>query len=128
MREIRCGAADVTEGKQLTLEVRRDCDVEYLRRAESFVRWTVDDLDDTALRMSESSFKRTLGRRMTTSAEVALITGAASGIGAAVARTLAARGAQIGLLDLDEHGLTATTGFIRNARGSTASLRGHKPP
>jgi arylsulfatase A-like enzyme len=38
MVEIRRGDDDVTEGEQLTLEVRRDCDREYLRRAESFIR------------------------------------------------------------------------------------------
>ena len=38
MVEIKQGDADVTEGDQLTLEVRRDCDAEYLRRAEAFIR------------------------------------------------------------------------------------------
>ena len=38
MLEIRRGEADVTEGEQLTLDVRRDCDAEYLRRAEAFMR------------------------------------------------------------------------------------------
>jgi arylsulfatase A-like enzyme len=32
---------DVTEGEQLTVEVRRDCDREYLRRAEVFIRASV---------------------------------------------------------------------------------------
>jgi hypothetical protein len=32
MVEIRLGDQDVTEGDQLTLDVRRDCDREYLRR------------------------------------------------------------------------------------------------
>ena len=32
MVEIRRGEPDVTEGDQLTLDVRRDCDLEYLRR------------------------------------------------------------------------------------------------
>jgi Transposase/Sulfatase len=32
------GDHDVTEGDQLTLEVRRDCDREYLRRASAFIR------------------------------------------------------------------------------------------
>jgi arylsulfatase len=41
MVEIRRGDADVTERGQLTLEVRRDCDVEYLRRAEAFIRGAV---------------------------------------------------------------------------------------
>jgi arylsulfatase len=38
MVEIRRGDADVTELEQLTLDVRRDCDVEYLRRAGDFIR------------------------------------------------------------------------------------------
>jgi hypothetical protein len=38
MVEIRHGDHDVTEGDQLTLEVRRDCDREYLRRASAFIR------------------------------------------------------------------------------------------
>jgi arylsulfatase A-like enzyme len=42
MVEIRRGEADVTEGQQLTLEVRRDCDREYLRRAEAFIRAQAD--------------------------------------------------------------------------------------
>ena len=38
MVEIRRGDQDVTEGDQLTLDVRRDCDREYLRRASAFIR------------------------------------------------------------------------------------------
>jgi arylsulfatase len=38
MVEINHGDDDVTEGEQLTLEVRRDCDAEYLRRATGFIR------------------------------------------------------------------------------------------
>ena len=38
MVEIRRGDHDVTEGDQLTLGVRRDCDREYLRRASAFIR------------------------------------------------------------------------------------------
>jgi arylsulfatase A-like enzyme len=38
MVEIKHGEDDVTEGDQLTLEIRRDCDVEYLRRAAAFMR------------------------------------------------------------------------------------------
>jgi arylsulfatase len=41
MVEIKRGERNVTEGDQLTLEVRRDCDVEYLRRAEAFIRRNV---------------------------------------------------------------------------------------
>ena len=42
MVEIKHGEADVTEGDQLTLQVRRDCDAEYLRRAEAFIRRSAD--------------------------------------------------------------------------------------
>jgi arylsulfatase len=35
------GDEDVTEGEQLTMEVRRNCDREYLRRTENFVRQAV---------------------------------------------------------------------------------------
>jgi arylsulfatase len=43
MVEIKRGDDDVTEGAQLTLEVRRDCDLDYLRRAEAFIRHAVGD-------------------------------------------------------------------------------------
>lgn len=43
MLEINRGEPDVTEREQLTLDVRRDCDTEYLRRATAFVRAAVDD-------------------------------------------------------------------------------------
>lgn len=42
MLEIRRGDADVTEGEQLTLETRRDCDRDYLRRAEAHIRRSVE--------------------------------------------------------------------------------------
>jgi arylsulfatase A-like enzyme len=38
MVEIKHGDHDVTELDQLTLDVRRDCDSEYLRRASGFIR------------------------------------------------------------------------------------------
>jgi arylsulfatase len=38
MVEIKTGEQDVTETEQLTLDVRRDCDTEYLRRATEFIR------------------------------------------------------------------------------------------
>lgn len=38
MVEIRQGEADVTERDQLTLEVRRDCDLDYMQRTETFIR------------------------------------------------------------------------------------------
>ena len=37
MLEIKRGETKVTEGEQLTLDVRRDCDMEYLRRTRAFV-------------------------------------------------------------------------------------------
>jgi arylsulfatase A-like enzyme len=41
MMEIKRGEQTPTEREQLTLDVRRDCDLEYLRRAESFIRRSV---------------------------------------------------------------------------------------
>jgi arylsulfatase A-like enzyme len=41
--QIKKGEPDVTEGEQLTLEVRRDCDVEYLKQASEFMRRSVAD-------------------------------------------------------------------------------------
>jgi arylsulfatase len=41
MVEIKKGEADVTERDQLTLDVRRDCDTEYLRRATAFIQRSV---------------------------------------------------------------------------------------
>jgi arylsulfatase len=38
MVEIRRGDGDVTEREQLTLDVRRDCDLDYLQRASEFIR------------------------------------------------------------------------------------------
>jgi arylsulfatase A-like enzyme len=43
MVEIKRGESDVTELEQMTLEVRRDCDAEYLRRAAAFIRAAVSD-------------------------------------------------------------------------------------
>jgi arylsulfatase len=40
MLESRRGKKDVTEREQLTMDVRRDCDSEYLRRASAFIRRT----------------------------------------------------------------------------------------
>ncbi len=50
---------------------------------------------------------------------VALITGAASGIGAALAATLAAKGCSLALIDRDEEGLNAVAG--RLAAGGTST-------
>ncbi len=37
MVEMRRGDTEAAEGPQLTMDVRRDCDVEYLRRAKDFI-------------------------------------------------------------------------------------------
>lgn len=58
------------------------------------------------------------------SREVALVTGAASGIGAAVARALARRNASVALLDRDENGLEATQRSIADAGGKSLALHG----
>lgn len=49
--------------------------------------------------------------------EIALVTGAASGIGRAIALRLSERGAIVGLLDLNEDGLTETRAQITDAGG-----------
>lgn len=51
----------------------------------------------------------------------ALVTGAASGIGRAVAARLAAEGAIVACLDRDEAGLATTVADIRTAHGNTAA-------
>ena len=42
MVEIRRGEAEATEREQLTLEVRRDCDREYLDRTDAYIRKSVE--------------------------------------------------------------------------------------
>jgi 2,3-dihydro-2,3-dihydroxybenzoate dehydrogenase len=53
---------------------------------------------------------------------VAIVTGAANGIGAAVARGLAARGAAVALLDVDEAGATAVAADLPGARAYRADV------
>ena len=55
--------------------------------------------------------------------KVALVTGAASGIGAACAETLAREGARVVLTDLDEAGGEAVAGRIRSGGGEAVFLR-----
>jgi arylsulfatase A-like enzyme len=43
MVEIKRGERDVTQKEQLTLDVRRDCDTEYMRRAQAFIRRNARD-------------------------------------------------------------------------------------
>jgi arylsulfatase A-like enzyme len=43
MVQIKKGEPDVTEGEQLTLDVRRDCDTAYLAHADDFIRRSVAD-------------------------------------------------------------------------------------
>ncbi|WP_323055570.1 SDR family NAD(P)-dependent oxidoreductase [Mycobacterium pinniadriaticum] len=54
---------------------------------------------------------------MTLNGKVALVTGAASGIGAAAARALAASGAQVYLADVNAHGAKAVAADIPAAEG-----------
>jgi len=53
-------------------------------------------------------------KRFALDGKVAVITGAASGIGRAVARSLAARGCNVALADIDEAGLEETARLIGN--------------
>jgi NAD(P)-dependent dehydrogenase (short-subunit alcohol dehydrogenase family) len=54
--------------------------------------------------------------------KTAVVTGAGSGIGQAIARTFAARGARVFVLELDEAGASATVESIRAAGGSADAV------
>jgi NAD(P)-dependent dehydrogenase (short-subunit alcohol dehydrogenase family) len=56
--------------------------------------------------------------------KVALVTGAAMGLGAAFARAFAAEGAAVGLLDVDEHALESTAASIAGSGGRAVSIVG----
>src|SRR5262245_13080168 len=55
--------------------------------------------------------------------KIALVTGAASGIGAAIAHTLARAGAHVVVTDREEAGGQATTDAIRQAGGHAECVR-----
>jgi 2-hydroxycyclohexanecarboxyl-CoA dehydrogenase len=57
------------------------------------------------------------------SGRAALVTGAGSGIGRAVAIELAARGAAVTVTDIDEAGARATAAWVESAGGSAAAHR-----
>ncbi len=56
-----------------------------------------------------------MSKRMNLDGKVAVVTGAASGIGQAIARSLAKRGCNVALADLNEEGLELTARLIGNS-------------
>ncbi len=60
---------------------------------------------------------------MTTQSKVAIVTGAASGFGAATARQLAADGLAVMIADLNEEGAIRVAADIREAGGRSAAMR-----
>jgi NAD(P)-dependent dehydrogenase (short-subunit alcohol dehydrogenase family) len=63
-----------------------------------------------------------MGERMRLAGRTAVVTGAASGIGRAVAVSLGRRGCHLALADVDESGLAATAALVR-AQGGATGLR-----
>ena len=56
--------------------------------------------------------------------KAAIVTGGATGIGAGIARKLAADGSKVLIVDIDEAGADASAGRIREAGGTASSMRG----
>ena len=54
---------------------------------------------------------------------VAIVTGAASGLGRGIARALAAEGGRVAILDVNEQGAAETAELIRGAGGEAAAIR-----
>lgn len=63
-----------------------------------------------------------MSARLTLDGKVAVVTGAASGIGRAIARSMAARGCDVAIADVDEAGLAETAGLI----GDVARVTCHR--
>lgn len=71
--------------------------------------------------MPEGGRESSLAQQFRPQGSVALVTGAASGIGAALSAALASRGASLMLIDRDEEGLAATATRTKAAGADTAS-------